>query len=296
VKRGAAALALALAAACAAPPRQGAAAAPRLAVLAPAAAETLALLGAGDLVVAVGDWVTAPPELAARPRLGAYDAPSRERLLELRVDTLVTTASAAGRAGRAELPALGIDVVELDTDSVAGTLASIATLGRLVGREASAAELIDGIEAELAAVAGRAAGAPRRRALVVVGREPLYVAGPGSFLDELLNLAGGENVAADAGAPWAQVSLEAMLARRPEVIVDSADNRSGAPRGALAGSWARWPFVPAVRDGRVYHLDPVRLTIPGPRLGEVAARLGRLLHPERFGPPSADDFAPGEVP
>ena len=294
MRRRAAALALAFATACAAPPRQPATAGPRLAVLAPAAAETLALLGAGDLVVAVGDWVTAPAELAARPRLGAYDAPSRERLLQLRVDTLVTTASAAGRAGRAELPALGIDVVELDTDSVAGTLAAIATLGRLVGREEAAAELVDGLEAELAAVAGLAAGAPRRRALVVVGREPLYVAGPGSFLDELLTLAGGENVAADAGAPWAQVSLEAMLARQPEVIVDSADNRRGAPRGAVAGNWGRWPFVPAVRDGRVYHLDPIRLTIPGPRLGEVARRLGRLLHPERFGPPAPDDFAPGE--
>ncbi len=280
--------------ACAAPPPPASEPArQRLAVLAPAAAETLAALGVGDRVVAVGDWVTWPPELAARPKLGAYDAPSRERLLELRVDTLITTASAAGQAGRAELPALGIEVVELETETLAGNLTSILGLGRLVGREAAARQLVDDIQRRIDEVAARAAGVPRRRVLVVVGREPLYVAGPGSFLDDLVRAAGGENVAADAGAPWAQVSIEAMLARRPEVILDSADNRPGALRGAEVGSWGRWPFVPAVADRRVYHLDPTRMTVQGPRLAAIAERLGRLIHPEQFGSPVPDDFAGG---
>lgn len=271
-----------------APPPAGA----RLGVLAPAAAETLARLGAAERVVAVGDWVTWPPELAARPRLGSYDAPSAERLLELGVDTLITTASAAGRAERAELARLGIEVVELDTETFEGTLAAIAELGRRVGREAAAEALVEEIRARLDGIARRVAGARRPRVLVAVGREPLYAAGPGSHLDELVRLAGGENVVADAGAPWAMVSLESVLARRPEVVLDSADNRPGAARGALPGEWARWPFLPAVRDGRVYHLDPARLSVPGPRLPEMAELVARLLHPEIFGPPRASDFGP----
>lgn len=261
----------------------------RLAVLAPAAAETLALLGAADRVVAVGDWVTWPPELAAKPKLGAYDEPSRERLLELGVDTLVTSASVAGRAGREELERLGIRVVEFETDTFAGALEGIETVGALVGREPEADRLVDGVRARVAAVEAGVADAPRVRALVVVGRDPLFVAGPGSFLDELLRLAGGENVAADAGAPWAMVSLEAMLARRPEVIVDTSENRSDAPRGALAGHWERWPFLPAVAAGRVHFVDPAVLAIPGPRLGEMAERMARFLHPERFGAPRPED-------
>lgn len=265
----------------------------RLAVLAPAAAETLALLGATDRVVAVGDWVTWPPEIAVKPKLGAYDEPSRERLLELGVDTLVTSASVAGRAGREELERLGIRVVEFETDTFAGALEGIETVGALVGREPEAARLVAGVRARVAAVATGVAGAPRVRALVVVGRDPLFVAGPGSFLDELVRLAGGENVAADAGAPWAMVSLEAMLARRPEVILDTSENRPGAPRGALAGDWARWPFLPAVAAGRVHFVDPALLAIPGPRLGEMAERMARFLHPERFGAPRQDDHAAG---
>lgn len=265
----------------------------RLAVLAPAAAETLALLGVADRVVAVGDWVTWPPEIAAKPKLGAYDEPSRERLLELGVDTLVTSASVAGRAGREELERLGIRVVEFETDTFAGALEGIETVGALVGREPQAARLVAGVRARVDAVATGVAGAPRVRALVVVGRDPLFVAGPGSFLDELVRLAGGENVAADAGAPWAMVSLEAMLARRPEVILDTSENRPGAPRGALAGEWARWPFLPAVAAGRVHFVDPALLAIPGPRLGEMAERMARFLHPERFGAPRQDDHAAG---
>jgi iron complex transport system substrate-binding protein len=268
----------------------GGAGRPRLGVLAPAAAETLALLGAADAVVAVGDWVRSPPELARLPKLGSYDAPAAERVLELGIDTLVTSASVAGRSERAELERLGVRVVELDTSTFAGTLAAIAAVGELVGRQREAAELVAAIRSRLAAVARRVAGAPRPRVLAVVGREPLFVAGPGSHLDELVTLAGGVNVAADAGSAWALVSLEAMLARRPEVILDCSDNRPGAPRGALPGAWASWPFLPAVAAGRVFQVDPDRLTIPGPRLPEMAEAVARFLHPEIFGAPRAEDF------
>lgn len=270
------------------PPR----AARRLAVLAPAAAETLAALGAADAVVAVGDWVRWPPVFAAKERLGAYDAPSAERLLALGVDTLVTSASAAGRSERAEIARLGIRVVELPTETLAGALESIREVGRLAGRAAAAEALVAAIRARFDAVAERARGAPRRTVLVAVGRDPLYVAGPGSHFDDLLALAGGSNVAADLGAPYALGSVEALRARAPEVIVDSSDNRPGALRGALAGSWASWRSVPAVVAGRVYHLDPIRLAIPGPRLGEMAELLAKLVHPERFGAPAPGEFGP----
>lgn len=281
-------------AACARPatPPAPAGTAKRIAVMAPAAAETLALLGASGRIVAVGDFVDQPPEVRRLPRLGAYDAPSAERLIELDVDLLLTTAGTAGAGERAGLEGLGIRVVALDTATFGGTLAAIAEIGRLVGAERAATELVDGIQRRIDAVRARAAGLPRRRVLVVVGRDPLFVAGPGSHLDELIVLAGGENLAADALAPYAMVSLEAMLERRPEVILDSADNRLEGPFGAIAGDWQRWDFLPAVAAGRVFRLEPSRLLIPGPRLGEMAERMARLLHPEQFGAPRADDFAP----
>lgn len=276
--------------------RSAAADAPRrIAVMAPSAAETLTLLGESSRIVAIGDFVE-PPAGRTLPRLGAYDAPSAEALLALDVDLLLTSASAAGSAERAGLERLGIRVLAVDTASFRGTLEAIVEIGRAVGRAEAARDLAAGIEQRLERVRTTAAALPKRRVLVVVGREPLFVAGPGSHLDELVALAGGTNIAADALASYAMVSLEAMLARRPEVILDSADNRATGPFGAILGEWQRWPFLPAVAEHRVFRLEPSRLLIPGPRLGEMAERMGRLIHPEAFGAPRADDYAPAAPP
>jgi iron complex transport system substrate-binding protein len=128
--------------------------------------------------------------------------------------------------------------------------------------------------------------------LCVVGREPLYAAGPGSYFDELVTAAGGENILADARSPFALASIEVVLARAPEVVLESADNRPGTPRGRAPGAWAAWPFLPAVREDRVYLLDPSRFSVPGPRLAEMAEAFARMIHPELFGAPTAADFAP----
>lgn len=273
------------------PPATAGAAQGHYAVLSPSAAEVLAALDVADRVVAVGDWVTWPPELARLPKLGAYDAPSEESLVALGVDTLITTSSVAGREGRERLARLGIRVVEVDTSTLDGSLAAIGAIGRLAGRAEAAARIEAQIRAGLEGVARRVAGVERRTTLVVVGREPLFVAGPGSYLDELVAVAGGSNVAADVGSSFAQVSLEAMLARRPQVVIDLSDNRPAAPRGPGPGTWGEWPLLPAVVEHRVWFVDPSRLSIPGPRLAEMAAELGRLIHPEIFGAPRPEDFS-----
>jgi iron complex transport system substrate-binding protein len=268
---------------------------PRIVAMAPAAAETLAALGLSDLVVGVGDFVTFPPELAARARIGGYDAPNVERLLALGTTHFVTSASEAAAASRARLAELGIEVIELDGATWEGALGGMAALGARFGRSAEGAALAAGIRERIERLRAETAGLPRRTVLCAVGRDPLYAAGPGSHLDELIAAAGGENLFADGRGTYLLASLEAVLARGPEVIVDSADNRPGAPRGALAGGsgpWGRWPLLPAVAAGRVYHVDPGRYTVPGPRLAEMAESFARFVHPERFGPPVDFDFAP----
>jgi ABC-type Fe3+-hydroxamate transport system substrate-binding protein len=98
----------------------------------------------------------------------------------------------------------------------------------------------------------------------------------------MIGIAGGENVAHDALSPYQQVSLETMLERMPDVIIDTSDNRAGAPRGRDTGAWGRWEFLPAVSEGRVYHVEPGLLVIPGVRLPEMSELMARLVHPEIF--------------
>lgn len=264
----------------------------RIAVVAPAAAEMLADLGLAQQVVAVGDFVLWPPELTTLPKLGAYDDPNEERVLALGADVLITAKSLASGPSSQRLRSLGVEVIELDTDTYQGMLAAFDVLGRRFGREAEAQRLVAEMERRLDAVRRKSADAPRRKVLFVVGQEPLFVAGPGSHIDQMITDAGGVNVAHDALSSYQLMSLEAVLERQPEVIIDTSDNRPGALRGRQPGSWGRWPFLPAVTSDQVYWVDPQRLVIPGPRLPAMTELMGQLIHPEIFGPASAADLGP----
>jgi iron complex transport system substrate-binding protein len=269
----------------AAPPR-------RIAVMAPAAAEVLAGLGLAERIVAVGDFVDGPPEVAGRERIGSYDAPNLERLLELRVDLLVTARSAAGRAAHERIRRAGIPVLELDSDTYEGVMDAFVRIGEAVGRPQEGRAAADQVQAELEQVRRWTADLPRRRVLFVAGSRPLYGAGPGSPVDRLIEEAGGVNVLADAIGPYPLVSLEVVLERLPEVIIDVSDNRPEVRRGRFPGSWGEWDFLPAVASDRVWWVHPDRLAVPGPRLGEMARLMARLIHPEALGPPADTELGP----
>ena len=110
--------------------------------MAPAAAETLVELGVADRIVAVGDFVDWPPPISRLPKIGAYDAPNAERLVELGVTHLFTAVSQAGRGEHAKLERLGIRVVALDTSTFSGTLAAIAPRRRRGGGFSSPSVMI----------------------------------------------------------------------------------------------------------------------------------------------------------
>jgi iron complex transport system substrate-binding protein len=289
---GTIALALLLAAACRSPAEVEAEHGTRVAVIAPAAAEMLEALDLLDRVVAVGEFGPWPTEIAELPVTGGYDAPNVERLLSLEADLVITAASQAGIASHQRLESLGVEVLALDTSTFEGVFASLEAVGRAFDRTTEAERKAQEMRGALGAIADRTAALATRRVLFVVGRDPLYVAGPGSHIDRMIRLAGGENVAHDALSSYQQMSLEAALERLPEVIIDTSDNRPSAVRGREPGPWARWDFLPAVRYDRVYAVDPSLLVIPGIRLPEMTRLVGRLVHPEVFGEPGPADFEP----
>ncbi|MFC1628101.1 ABC transporter substrate-binding protein [Gemmatimonadota bacterium] len=267
---------------------------PRIAAMAPAAAEILHYLDALDMVVAVGDFVQWPPELTDLPTIGGYNAPSIEQILSLEVDLFATAWSEAGSAVHDRLRELGVEVLALRLDTFDGTLESIVSLGEVTGREAAATDLVAGIRERMERVHSMVEGLQPRRVMVVVGTDPLYIAGPGSHLEAMVVAAGGMNIFPDVLGSYQMVSLESAIERQPEVIIDVSDNRPDAIRGVQGGSWARWAFLPAVRQGRVYHVDPVRLTIVGPRLPEMTELMAKMIHPEIFGTVSIDELGPLE--
>ncbi len=263
---------------------------PRIVALAPAASEMLVALGAEDRIVGIGNWVREPEQLLRLPRVGAYDTPNIERLIELGATLVVTADSQAAAAAHARLESLGVSVLALNTDTHEGIFRSLARLGAAIGREARARELGGTMRREIDRLRVESATLPRRRVLVVVGRDPLYAAGPGSHLDEMIRVAGGVNVLEDATSSYVQASRESVLARMPEVIIDLSDNRPGALRGRQAGEWVHFDFLPAVVENRVWLVDPQRLAIPGMRLVEMSRLVARLVHPEALGAPDPHEW------
>jgi iron complex transport system substrate-binding protein len=269
-------LALAPLLARAAEPASTPAPAKRIVSLNPSLTRILVAIGARDTLVGVDDFsARAEPQVAALPRVGGLYSPSLEAVVALAPDLVVLVPSAEQLAFRTRVEALGLPVLALAGDPVSldGVLAAIETLGRRTGREAAARARVEAIRRTRDAVARATAGRPRPRAVFVLQREPLFLVGRGSFLDEMIGLAGAENLGAALGEPWPRASLEWLVAQAPEVLLDSDDDAEPA-----AAFWKRWPSLPAVTHDRVVSVDEGAVTLPGPDVDRALVLLARALH------------------
>ena len=280
-----------LAAGFAPPADAGQAAAPpqRIVSLVPALTEMLFAIGAGPQVVGVSSYDRYPPEAAARPRVGALLDPDVERIFSLRPDLVAVYGSQVDL--KRQLGRAGVPVFDYRHAGLADILTTLAALGRVTGHDVEAAAVAAGIERRLADVRRRTSRGPKVRTLLVFGREPgalrnIYAAGGRGFLHDMLVAAGGENVFADLAQESVQATIEILLARAPDVILEL---REGEPlnddevRRRMA-DWARLASIPAVRDGRIVVVSGPGLVVPGPRVADAVTRLARALHPERMAP------------
>lgn len=250
----------------------------RIVSMNPSLTRILVALGARDALVGIDDFsARAEPAVAALPRVGGLYSPSLEAVVALAPDLVVLVPSVEQQAFRERLEALGFAVLGLAGDPVSfdGVLAAIEALGRRTGREDAARARIAAIGRARDAVGRATAGRPRPRAVFVLQREPLFLVGRGSFLDEMIGLAGADNLGAALGEPWPRASLEWLVAQAPQVLLDSDDDAQPA-----ASFWRRWPSLPAVTHGRVVAVDESAVTLPGPDLDRALLRLARALHGE----------------
>lgn len=254
----------------AAPPR-------RVVVLAPSLTDVVLALGKADRLVGVTRLDDAP-EVRGVPRVGGFLDPNPEAVIGLRPDLVlwITDGGALSAVRRiAELSrgsARPFPILALPVVNVADVIATPRIVGEALGDAAGGARLSAELAAEVERVRARSEGLPRRRALFLVGREPLVVAGPGSFPDELLALCGAENVV-HGERPWPVYPLEKAVADNPDLVVD------GAPQEPREGI-QRLAAVPAVRRGAVYRLETDDLLRAGPRMIRGLEALFRGIHPE----------------
>ena len=255
----------------------------RIVSLAPSNTEILFALGAGQQVVGVTSYCDYPVEAAQKAKVGGFSDGSLERVVSLNPD-LVLAARFNPLEVLNSLKQLGIPVFALAPTSVAEVLQTIRQVGRLTGRRAEAAHLVQELTEQKHTLENRLAGTRTRpRVLWGVLEAPMYTAGKGSYIDDLIRLAGGQNIAADAGAGWPQIGLETLVSRNPQIIITTGVAPGKIPSALLRlQSTDGWQSIDAVVNGRIYHIDPNLLQRPGPRVIQALETLAQQLHPEQF--------------
>ena len=243
----------------------------RVVSLTPSGTEIVAALGATDQIVGVDDYSKFPESVQKLPKVGSFMAPNLEAIVRLR-PTLVVVDDIHGKAAGA-LRDAGVNAVECPMHDLADVKSCLRTIGTRLGRPTAADAAVASIDQAIdAAAAHKPAQHPK--VLAVIDREAhglgnITAAGPGSWLDELLAIDGGDNVLAASGARYPKITTEEVLRAQPDVIIDLSYQADGAPWNALD--------VPAVRDHRVRVLTSDPLGHPSPRIAEALDALAAAI-------------------
>lgn len=257
----------------------------RVVSLTPSLTEIVFALGAGERVVGVSDYCDYPPEVTSRPRVGTFLQPSVEKILALRPDLILVDGVQQDVAAALRAAGGGAKVVAIPMNDLEQVRAAITQVGAGLGdRQREAAALLaqfDGELAEIRRIVEGRGSRPLPKVLFVVDRQlgglrGVVAAGPGTYLDELVRLAGGSNIFADLKVRYAKVAVEAIEERQPEVIFDTVHS-DPAGRARARADWLSLRNIPAVSHGRIYVLSEREFVTPGPRLGKALRQLVRLL-------------------
>lgn len=236
-------------------------AAPRIVTLSPHLAELVFEAGAGAQLVGVVEFSDFPPAARALPRIGDAFRVDYEAVIALRPDLVLAWSSGNAPETIERLQQLGLRVVSLEPVLLADIAAHVERIGELAGTVPVARAAAARFRQRLAALSGAQEAEPVS-VFVQLSERPWFTVTDRHFLGQGLSLCGGRNVFGSLPGITAVVSLESIIAARPEVIIASDMGGEGDP---LAG-WAEWPELPAVRHGRLYRVDADLLSRPGLRI------------------------------
>jgi iron complex transport system substrate-binding protein len=261
----------------------------RIVSTSPSITETLFALGLGDRVVGVSTYCRFPSEAAKLPKVGSFLKPDAELIAGLRPDLVVVHEVGNGLDRR--LGSLRIPFIVVERGSLASAYSSMREIATAAGVPERAETLVADVQRRLEAVRRAGAARPKQRVLFIIGRRPgmladLVAIGPGSYINELIEIAGGTNVLAIAGQPeYPRISLETVLRLNPDVIVDTVDmGDTDAERRARQPInerlWNAYGMLTAVKTRRVHAATTDALVVPGPRVVEAAEWVAGLLRTE----------------
>ena len=255
----------------------------RLVSFGPSITEILFALGLEEKVVGVSDYCDYPEAAKLRPKVGNAFNPSLEKIVELEPDLVLTVKQ---EQLNRELENLGVTFMVLDPEDIDGIFKNIELVGEITGTEKRAEELIKDMQDSISQIIALMEDAPKVRVFFIVDATDLtlpWTAGTGSFIDALITMAGGENIAAKGQGAWVQFSLEQIVSSDPEVIIIQTMT-GGIPTVSKEELEAHpaWGEMTAVKQGNICFINIDVVRRPGPRIVQGLEAMAKIVHPELF--------------
>ncbi len=246
----------------------------RIVSLAPNLTEVLFELGLADRIAGVTTYCDFPEEAREKPKIGGFINFSLETLVSLKPDLVLATADGNRKETVLRIERTGCPVYVVRPKTLEEVFGMIEALGAVTGTERRAGDLVASLRERVRRVAAAAAAGEHPRVFLQVGTEGLITAGKGTFLDELIRLSGGVNVAGGEAVRYPRFGMEKVMALKPEVILVIAMDGEAVPERF----WKKWREIPAVRSNRIHFLDADRTTRPSHRIVDGLEEMFLLIH------------------
>lgn len=251
----------------------------RIIALAPSITEILYFLGLGDRVVGVTAFSSYPSQARSIPKVGSYVDLNVEKIISLAPDLVIGTADGNQPEVVALLERADIPVFIVNPRGIRAVMDTVVAVGRLCGVEDKAVALAGDLSRQVDEIINKIETMEKPLVFLQVNTRPIMTANKDTFLNDLIVLAGGRNMAEHEPITYPRLSLEEVIRRKPDVIIISSMDRGGSFLEAQQ-QWRRWKMIPAVRNGRVHLVDSDLIDRPSPRIVQGLRLLAGYFHPE----------------
>lgn len=251
----------------------------RIVSLAPSHTEILFSLGLGDKIVGVTSFCDYPEEAKEKDKIGDYEGINIEKVIELEPD-LVVQYGKGDEGINNKIKEAGIPIVSFEPESIDEVIDTINKIGKITGKEEEAKNITEDMKSKKDAIVDKVKDADTVKVFYEVWHDPLTAAGPGSFMDELINLAGGENIAKDAEGEYPNFDQEQLIERNPDIYLAAKDTEDKTVESIKTRPG--YEAINAIRNDKVYLLEPNIVSRPGPRIVEALELVAKTLHPDLF--------------
>jgi iron complex transport system substrate-binding protein len=257
----------------------------RIVSMAPNLTEILFALELGERIVGVTQDSDYPPAALAKPKVGTFWQPNIEAVIATKPDLVVALAFEQQRDLARRLKRIGYDCLAVEIERIDDLFGAIAAIGKAAEAQDQAQELSNEMKAAIHRLQTATAGLPKVKVLWVVQREPLRVAGRETFVNEMIELAGGENAIGPTLHKYPPIGAEEVIAARPEVIIEPAmlPGALDEQHRQAISYWSRYANLPAVTNGRICVIDGDTVSRLGPRLYLGIEEIAKCLRPELSG-------------